>query len=90
MDRLDDLALCLKNIIRKEVDGEDGLEIRLHVDGADDWWLNTGCPDYDSIHGKWITSGTLYPDTNPDEMARKLWEDIEDLVAMAGANWRVA
>lgn len=80
MDReeVEELAMCLANVIKKEV-GEEGLDLRLHVDGPNHWWINTGLSDYDSVHGKWIAADTLYPDTDPEEMARKLWDDIEEM-----------
>lgn len=86
MDRVEDLVRIIKGLLR-EVDSEDGLDIRLHVDSYDDWWVNTGLSDYDSVHGKFIAASTIYQDTDPDELAKQLFDDIEDVVAMAGCKY---
>lgn len=87
MERVNELAFIIKDYLR-EADPEEGLDIRLHCDGYDIWWVNTGLVDYDSIPGKWIAASTIYPDTDPVELAKELFDNIDDVVAMAGSRLR--
>lgn len=84
MDRKDELAYMVGAMVAdKTIWGDEtpDLDIRLHVDSADDWWINTGLADYDSVHGKWIAADTITPESDPDEVAQSLWDQIETIVA---------
>lgn len=87
MDRRDELAYMIGAMVADKTiwDAETTeLDVRLHADSADHWWINTGLADYDTVHGRWIAAGWVNPDTNPDELADDLWAQIEEAVAMAG------
>ncbi len=94
MDRNDELAYMIGAVVEDvkkhaeqmepDEDGARGLAVRLHVRTPEDWWINTGWSDYDSVHGYWIAWGYVLPDSDPDHLARDLWAQIGDAMAMNG------
>ncbi len=83
MSREYKLAIFLAKVLREvKSSPENYVEVRLHADEGGVWWTDIGEACYDLRCGRYGGSGVICPDTDPFELSRDLWEQVEDSKAM--------